>query len=85
MKKESKWIMKCGDRTYVLSPCGKYWYTRNLGKGHAGAFVKIYEDKGSTIKFLGSCDRNLRFMKDKHESMAGTSIKKSDMNTVKRR
>lgn len=53
-----------------------------MGDGHAGCFLKLYEDRRSTIELVGSLDINMKLMSGKHESAKERSILKSDMNVV---
>ncbi|XP_061182564.1 uncharacterized protein LOC133190897 [Saccostrea echinata] len=81
IKKEAPEVKKYGGRNYYRSKCGKYWYTKDTA-GHGGAFFKKYEDKRSTLEFVGSVDKNLRDMPRKHESALAPTIRKNDMDTV---
>ncbi|XP_062605631.1 uncharacterized protein LOC134267434 [Saccostrea cucullata] len=81
IKKEALEVKKYKGRIYYRSKCGRYWYTKDTA-GHGGAFFKKYEDKRSTLEFVGSVDKNLRNMPRKHESAQAPTIRKSDMDTV---
>ena len=93
LKKESPWVTKVGSRQYAQSKDGKYWYSKDTarhgtdrqGTGAGGAYLKRYVDRGRTIEFDCSVDRNLRKIEGKHESRQGTSIKKTDMDTIRRK
>ena len=62
----------------------KIWVSHDTAK-HAGSAFKVWLDKRSKIVFGSSCDKNLRIIKDKHESNAGREIKKSDMQILWKR
>ncbi|XP_062609427.1 uncharacterized protein LOC134271198 [Saccostrea cucullata] len=81
IKKEAPEVKKYKGRIYYRSKCGRYWYTKDTA-GHGEAFFKKYEDKRSTLEFVGSVDKNLRDMPRKHESAQAPTIRKSDMDTV---
>ncbi|XP_062605630.1 uncharacterized protein LOC134267433 [Saccostrea cucullata] len=83
IKKEAMEVKKYKGRIYYRSKCGRYWYTKDTAS-HGGAFFKKYEDKRSTLEFVGSVDKNLRDMPGKHESAQAPTIRKSDMDTVHR-
>lgn len=88
---ETSWKARIGSRMYVLSKCGKFWYSKDTAHhgGHrsasGGAYVKVYQNKSNTLKFLYAADKNLKPILQKHESREGTEIKKSDLSTVFRK
>ena len=87
VQKEASCKANYDGRYYFRSKDKTRWYTRDkAGHGHSkrnkGAYLKVYEDKKSTIEFLGSLDVNMQPMPGKHESKLEPSIKKKDMNIV---
>lgn len=88
LKKEAPAIKKFEGRKYYQSKDGEYWYVKDTA-GHAGALLKKYKDRRSTLEFEGSMtiDKAGNLVDidpgKKHESNKIPVIEKSKMKTCK--
>lgn len=64
----NKWLYKYGN----------FWYSPDKAR-HGGSKFKVYTDTRKRLKFKGSIDEHGELMSNKHESMEGSTIPKSQM------
>jgi hypothetical protein len=87
LKREAPGIKEYNGRKYYQSKDGKYWYVKDTA-GHAGALLKKYKDRRSSLVFVGSSTIDeYGDLVDidpgkKHESNSVPFIEKSKMKTL---